>query len=143
MYVKKDDIELSQGGGMLVKTIRKPGQKGTKKLVKEYGDKLICVRYRYDYQAKKKIKTAEIIIESTDWVPEKNWTEDGHEYGFEPAQTTPWVGVKIHFQEKDLQKAVKSIGGYWDISNRLWFAPEYQVHQIGLQERIVSKKGTI
>jgi len=128
---------------MLVKTIRKPGQKGTRKLLKEYGDKLICVRYRYDYQNKKKIKTAEIIVESTEWQPENNWTEYGQVYEQEPPKTTPWVGVKLRFQEKELQKIIKSIGGYWDKENRLWFAPEYQVHQVGLQDRIVCKKGTI
>jgi hypothetical protein len=26
----------------------KPGQKGTKRLLAQYGDRLICVRYRYD-----------------------------------------------------------------------------------------------
>src|SRR5438046_3165589 len=32
----------------------KPGQKGTKQLVAQYGDRLICVRYRYDAQRKKR-----------------------------------------------------------------------------------------
>ena len=26
-----------------------PGDKGTKKLVRKFGDQLLCVRYRYDY----------------------------------------------------------------------------------------------
>ncbi|MGH7551901.1 MAG: hypothetical protein ACREMQ_02610 [Longimicrobiales bacterium] len=26
----------------------KPGEKGTKQLLAQYGDRLICVRYRYD-----------------------------------------------------------------------------------------------
>ena len=32
----------------------KPGQKGTKKLIAEYGDTLVCIRYRYDPQKKKR-----------------------------------------------------------------------------------------
>jgi hypothetical protein len=32
----------------------KPGQKGTKPLLAQYGDRLICVRYRYDAQRKKR-----------------------------------------------------------------------------------------
>lgn len=28
-------------------TVSKPGQRGTKRLVAEYGDRLVCVRYRY------------------------------------------------------------------------------------------------
>ena len=34
----------------------KPGQKGTKQLLSQYGDRLICVRYRYDVQRKKRLK---------------------------------------------------------------------------------------
>jgi hypothetical protein len=29
----------------------KPGQKGTKQLLAQYGDRLVCVRYRYDAAA--------------------------------------------------------------------------------------------
>jgi len=32
----------------------KPGQKGTKKLIAEYGDQLVCIQYRYDPQKKKR-----------------------------------------------------------------------------------------
>src|SRR3990167_7198550 len=35
----------------------KPGQKGAKQLLAQYGDRLICVRYRYDAQRKKRFKT--------------------------------------------------------------------------------------
>lgn len=31
--------------------------KGTKKLTEKYGDKLVCVRYRNDYERKRKVKT--------------------------------------------------------------------------------------
>ena len=41
----------------------KPGQKGTKKLVAEYGAALVCVRYRYDRESGTRVKTAEIIVE--------------------------------------------------------------------------------
>ena len=56
-----------------MKTIKKinPGKKGTKKLVEEYGDKLICVRYLHDYEHNRKIKTAELII-SEHPLPEKS-----------------------------------------------------------------------
>ena len=43
------------GMGFLIKTglILKPGQKGTKKLTAEYGDRPVCVRYRYDETRKR------------------------------------------------------------------------------------------
>jgi hypothetical protein len=44
----------------------KPGQKGTKQLLAQYGDRLICVRYRYDAQRKKRFKTVELLV---CWMP--------------------------------------------------------------------------
>ena len=41
----------------------KPGQDGTKRLVDQYGDKLLCVRYRYDEIRGVKLKTVEIIVD--------------------------------------------------------------------------------
>jgi hypothetical protein len=38
----------------------KPGQKGTRQLLSQYGDRLVCVRYRYDAQQKKRFKTVEL-----------------------------------------------------------------------------------
>ncbi len=47
----------------------KPGQKGTKQLLAQYGDRLICVRYRYDAQRKKRFKTVELLVAERDWQP--------------------------------------------------------------------------
>jgi hypothetical protein len=47
----------------------KPGQKGTKQLLAQYGDRLVCVRYRYDAQRKTRFKTVELIVAQRDWDP--------------------------------------------------------------------------
>lgn len=47
----------------------KPGQRGTKKLQALYGDRLICVRYRYDAENGRRLKTIELIVEEKAWVP--------------------------------------------------------------------------
>jgi hypothetical protein len=47
----------------------KPGQNGTKRVVGQYGDALLCVRYRYDDQNCKQYKTVEIIVCETPWTP--------------------------------------------------------------------------
>ena len=54
------------------KSIRKPGEPGTKKLTQIYGNDLICVRYKYDYKLKKRYKTIELQIEETPWIPNNN-----------------------------------------------------------------------
>ncbi len=47
----------------------KPGQRGTKKLQAMYGDRLVCVRYRYDLESGRRFKTIEIIVEEKEWSP--------------------------------------------------------------------------
>ena len=54
---------------MFVKTVRRPGEKGTQKLLAQHGDRLVCVRYRYDPQTLKRYKTIELIVEESDWQP--------------------------------------------------------------------------
>jgi hypothetical protein len=41
------------------------------KIIATICDRLLCVRYRYDKQRNKRLKTVEIIIEETEWYPEK------------------------------------------------------------------------
>jgi len=46
-----------------------PGQKGTKELVRKYGDTLLCIRYRYDEVTSTLIKTVELNVEKKPWSP--------------------------------------------------------------------------
>lgn len=52
-----------------IKAIMKPGQNGTQGYLQEYGDQLVCVRYRYDKQRQKRLTTIELIVDEQDWVP--------------------------------------------------------------------------
>ena len=54
---------------MDVKTKLRPGENGTKGLLKQYGEQLVCVRYRYDKARQKRYKTVELIIDEKDWIP--------------------------------------------------------------------------
>ena len=47
----------------------KPGQRGTRKPLTEYGERLVCVRYREDRQQKRHSQTVELIIKQEDWEP--------------------------------------------------------------------------
>ena len=47
----------------VVKTLV-PGEKGTKGLTGKYGERLVCVRYRYDASRKMRFKTVELIEEA-------------------------------------------------------------------------------
>ncbi len=88
----------------------KPGQKGTKKLVAQYGDALICVRYRYDVEKRKQFKTVEIIVSEADWTPPPAKYPDSE-----------LVPLRIGFNEKALQEQARGLGGSWDRERQLWF----------------------
>jgi hypothetical protein len=47
----------------------KPHQRGAKKLSRQYGDRLLYVRYRDDLVRKKRVTTVELIVDEADWNP--------------------------------------------------------------------------
>ena len=106
-----------------------PGQRGTKKLLAKYGDRLICVRYRYDEQTKKRYKTVELIEDEVDWEPKAKQIAD---------QTV--VEIHIDWSEEELREQVKSAGGRWNPERKLWRLPYGEVAALGLEKRIVERK---
>ena len=57
---------------MEARTTQRPGQKGTKKLVERFGERLIFVRYRYDPQRRRSYTTAELIVDERYWAPTRS-----------------------------------------------------------------------
>ena len=90
----------------------KPGQKGTKRLMEQYGDALVCVRYRYDEKTQKQYKTVEIIVSESEWTPPPAKYTDGS-----------IVPLKISINETALQEQVKAVGGRWDKEQQIWLVP--------------------
>ena len=123
---------------MKIRTVLKPGKRGTKALVKEYGSQLICVRYRYDYPNKKKYKTVELIINEEPWDrPPLHPDEDRPvtvNYGYTLEDK---VKVRIAWDEKDLQHSAKAHGGLWSPKDKVWLIPVQQAVKAGLKNRIV------
>jgi hypothetical protein len=120
---------------MHVLTVRKPGERGTQKLAARFGERLVCVRYRYDAAKGKRYKAVELIVAEEDWTPPA--TEPAPVAPKSETKYIPRVGLRIRFDEADLRRQVKAIGGTWDPAKRLWFAPEEYVQRIGLAHRIV------
>ena len=70
----------------------KPGQKGPKQLLAQYGDRLVCVRYRYDAQRKKRLKTVELLVAERDWTPPRPRSPTTRSSGYaSPLPTWPSV----------------------------------------------------
>ena len=102
--------------------------KGTKKLVEEYGDKLVCVRYRNDYERKRKVKTIEIIID------ESPLSDNSSKI---PLNKIMYLSVK--YGEVHIGRLIKSAGGRWNRKEQVWELPYSEVLALGLEERIVRK----
>ncbi len=102
-----------------------PGQKGTKKFLDCYGEKLICVRYNYDKQQRKRVTTVEIIVEESTWTP--------------PAAPIPdpiLVGLRVGLNEVPVQRQIKQAGGKWNREQRVWEILSDQAIALGLKDRI-------
>ena len=113
----------------------RPGAKGTKKLTAEFGDRLICVRYRYDLERKRRIKTVEIIVDEADWTPVAARNAAVPEPDRERPQQI--VGVRVAYAEVSLRRAVGEAAGRWDPSARMWLLPLRTARILGLQDRVI------
>ncbi len=101
----------------------KPGQKGTKRLVEQYGEALICVRYRYDEKRGVRLKTAEIIIE------ERPYTQSRFKDG-------DIVSVSVNFDEMELREQLRTLRARWDPQSKLWFVPYRLIRGTPLEAHI-------
>ena len=123
---------------MKIRTVLKPGKRGTKSLVKEYGSQLICVRYRYDYVKKKRYKTIELIINEDQWEPLPPHPDEERAIQVEQGFTLlDKVKVRITWDEKALQNKAKLHGGIWSPKDRAWLISAQDAIKAGLGNRIV------
>ena len=105
-----------------------PGQNGTKKLLARYGERLVCVRYRYDAARKVRHKTVELIVETMPWNPrQRHARREPHDM----------VAVRINYSETALRERIKTAGGIWRHRQRLWEVDWRTVRDLGLQGRVV------
>lgn len=102
----------------------KPGQKGTKRLVEQYGDALLCVRYRYDEKRGIRLKTVEVVVEEI----------SGNRSRFKDSDVVP---VSVHFEEMELREQLRSLRARWDTHAKLWFVPYRLIRGTPLEARIM------
>ena len=106
------------------------GQKGTKQLLAKYGDRLICVRYRYDALRKKRFKTVELLVAERDWEPPRPCFADDQ-----------IVGLRVAFTDVAVRDRVKQAGGRWNPARRVWQLRYDRAVALGLGPRIVDDAG--
>lgn len=99
-----------------------PGQKGTKKFLDRYNEKLVCVRYRYDNVQRKRFTTVELIVDEASWSPPEKPTH---------------IGLRVELHETEMQRRIKKAGGKWNVTQRVWEIPYDQAIALGLKDRMV------
>lgn len=102
----------------------RPGQRGTKKLTERFGDRLICVRYRYDIERRRRVTTVELVVDEAPWEPSAG-------------SQSRLVGVRVDYRESELRNRVKAAGGQWGPEKKLWRLRSREARELGLERRIV------
>jgi hypothetical protein len=104
-----------------------PGQPGTKRYQRQFGDALVCVRYRIDPAAARRYTTVEIVVDEKQLpgFPAPNGTADD----------TP-IALTIAYGETDLRQRIKQAGGKWDQERKVWLLPYGIARKLGLHGRI-------
>lgn len=82
------------------------------------------MRYRYDKERKKRLKTVELIVEEVDWQPA------------ERIKPEAVVGVRVRWGEAEVASRDKGAGGIWNRKRGLWELRYDRAVQLGLQDRI-------
>jgi len=100
-----------------------PGHAGTKRLLNEYGDRLVCVRYRYDDVLHRRLKTVELVVEDVPWIARES--------------RAPTVDIHPEHADDILGTEVRDSGGWWEPATQTWRIGSAAVQALGLEARIV------
>lgn len=105
----------------------RPGQAGTKKLARRYGERLVYVRYRYDEKAERRLKTVELIVESVPGRPARRRSR---------RQDDEIVAVRIDYGEHELRSRAKQLGAVWRPAQKLWEMHWLHAKRLGIADRV-------
>jgi len=100
-----------------------PQDPGARRWAAEFGDRLLCVRYRVDPLRQRRQTTVELVVEEA------------------PTLGSVRVGLRIAWAETELRQRVKAAGGKWDAEAALWMLPLGAARQLGLVDRVVTVPG--
>lgn len=94
--------------------------------MEKYGERLVCVRYRYDRNRKVRVTTVELIESESPWLEHVSRI---------PANKI--VNLRIVYGEVQLSRLVKAAGGRWNRAKKLWELQYKEVVELGLEDRMV------
>ena len=113
----------------VIKTLQ-PGQQGTIRYKKRFGDRLVCVRYRQDKNKKCRYTTVELVVEKRSIKASK--------YSEANLHPNRHVWIRIFFGEIEYRKQIMEMGGKWNDEKKLWKLPWGKTQALGLESRMVN-----
>jgi len=113
----------------VLKTIP-PGQPGTQRFRRKYGECLVLVRYRYDPVRQRRLTTIELIVDEAPFQPRRPVDREIF------PNSNRHVHVRVACGERDLRQKVKEAGGRWDSAKKLWKMRFIKAVRLGLKDRI-------
>ena len=111
---------------MMIRRTLQPGQSGTKRLLRQYGERLVCVRYRYDEARNARVTTVELVVEEIPWTRQP-FKIPKHKI----------VHLKVAYQEYELKQRIKAAGAKWNPNRRTWDMSYGEAEALGVLERMV------
>jgi len=117
---------LFKSSDLITEKTMRPGDPGSKKWINQFGEPLVCIRYRYDAKRKMKVKTVELIVE-----------EKPYQFKCRKIPHNKQVKIKVKYGEKQLGVLVRNAGGTWNKKEKVWELPYSQVKALGLAHRMV------
>ena len=110
----------------------RPHQRGAMQLLAKYGERLVCVRYRYELEPKRRLRTMALRAEGCHWVPETKGKNVGR-----------MVPLRVAASEKEERRQVKEAGVKWNPVLGVWEISYEQVVALHLEKRIAPGQRSI
>ena len=98
----------------------RPGDPGTTRLRRDWGDRLVSVRYRYTAAPPTRYTTVEIVVDAAPWK-------------ISPKRL---VLVDVRSWESEIRKTVAGAGGRWEPKARAWRLRYDKAIALGLGRRL-------
>jgi hypothetical protein len=98
----------------------RPGAPGTARLARDWGDRLVSVRYRYSDSPPTRFTTVELVVAAGPWKPSKSRQ----------------VLVDVKSWEPELRAKVQAAGGRWVPDAMRWQMRHDRATALGLGERM-------
>lgn len=121
----------SQGVAVKVLKTMRPHERGAKRFVERYGDRLCAVRYRQSECGAKVFTTVEVIVDERQRTPRGISLNTAHAHRLQQP-----VALKVRWEETEIRRAIKHLGGKWSRQLQAWIITRDKAIILGLAHRI-------